>query len=538
MGIVGEIIDKIDFLDLVSNYVSLKKRGKSYVGLCPFHSEKTPSFYVDPEKKVFHCFGCGAGGGPVKFVELIENLSTKEAIEFLAQKVGIELKQVKGIGRLYSLMKEAANFFRNNLKKNNFVRDYLNKRGIIPQLEVKFFLGYSLDSWDALMKYLKAKGFSYSEMEKVGLVIPKKNGYYDRFRNRLMFPIFDIHNRIIGFGGRVLGEGEPKYLNSPATVIYNKSYELYGFNIAKKNIRQTKQVAITEGYFDCIKAHLAGLDITVATLGTALTVEHANRLKRLVDTALLIFDNDEAGRKATFKAINLLLKAQIFDVKVVDLAPFKDIDEFVENKGEDEFLIRVSQAVDYKEFLLKFTEDKKLSIFIEEIKEIIPVINIDDLNNLALMLADVYSMNYNLILEELSRYKKNERITYKFNDNRFSVDDIPEFEKIALKLYFDNEDMFKRFGFDVNYLSDKAKKLFEEMVGGNLNNVANIFFEYENLDYLKPEEKIVLMKEVVTKLRKSYKKRKIFEIKKKIAFETNNEKIKKLLEELSNLRKI
>lgn len=345
---IQEVADKTDITDVVSQYVTLKKAGGSYIGLCPFHSEKTPSFSVSPRKGIFHCFGCGEGGNAITFLMKMENLSFQEAVVRLAERAGVAVPELKRgedkaerqrradeRERLYAVNRAAAEYFYSSIKDSKEAVAYLKGRGLTGADAKRFFLGYAKDGWDNLLHALTAMGYAESDMAKAGLITTGESGkVYDRFRGRIMFPIFDARDHIIGFGGRVLDDSKPKYLNSPESVLFSKSRNLFGFNIARR--AHTQEVILVEGYMDAIALMRAGYANTVATLGTALTVEQAQLLKRYFSEVVICYDSDEAGRKATDRAIHVLREAGC-GISVLDLKAKKDPDEYLKTYGKERF---------------------------------------------------------------------------------------------------------------------------------------------------------------------------------------------------------
>jgi len=350
--IIQEITDKCDIVDFVSKYVRLKRSSGEYVGLCPFHGEKTPSFHVSADKQLYHCFGCGEGGTIINFVMKMENLSFLEAVKFLGEQVGIVVpentdfddKIAKRKQRLYEINKEAGRFFYSMLasSEGKAAREYFSSRGLSKETIVKFGLGFAPDSWDKLFKHLKSKGFSEYEALDAGLIVKSQKGSaYDRFRNRVMFPIFDIRGNLIAFGGRVLDDSKPKYLNTSDTPVFDKSSNLFALNLAKKSTKRT--YVMVEGYMDVITLHQYGVDTAVASLGTSLTDGHALLLKRYADEVVLCYDSDEAGIKAANRGMEILSRHDI-KTKVITLPGSKDPDEFCRKNGVDAFLMAVNGA--------------------------------------------------------------------------------------------------------------------------------------------------------------------------------------------------
>lgn len=352
--LIEEIRSRNDIVDVISTYVKLKKSGSNYFGLCPFHNEKSPSFSVSPSKQMYHCFGCGVGGNVFTFIMEYENFSFMEAVRMLAERVGIEIpeeeysEEAKSRANLKSTLLEvnklAAQYFYVQLKseQGKYAHAYLTKRGLEEETISAFGLGYSHKYRDDLYKYLKTKGYSDEILVQAGLIsVSEKSGVFDKFWNRVMFPIMDVNNRVIGFGGRVMGDGEPKYLNSPETVIFDKSRNLYGLNRARTS--RKSYFLLCEGYMDVIALHQAGFTNAVASLGTAFTPGHASLIKRYVNEVYLTFDSDEAGTKAALRAIPILKEAGII-AKIIRMEPYKDPDEFIKHLGTEAFEERINKA--------------------------------------------------------------------------------------------------------------------------------------------------------------------------------------------------
>ena len=366
--IIEEVRMKNDIVDVVSQYVKLNKRGSTYFGLCPFHNEKTPSFSVTPAKQMYYCFGCGAGGNVFNFVMEYENYSFGEALQHLADRAGVQLPKIEYSGEakrkaerraaLLEINKLAAGYFYYQLRRENGkqAHDYLTGRGLSEETIKKFGLGYSDKYSDDLYKYLKSKNYSDELLRDSGLFnVDERRGMYDKFWNRVIFPIMDVNNRVIGFGGRVMGDGKPKYLNSPETKIFDKSRNLYGLNIARTT--RKKYLILCEGYMDVISMHQAGFTNAVASLGTALTSGHASLLKRYTQEVLLLYDSDEAGIRAALRGIPILREAGV-NSRVVDLKPYKDPDEFIKNMGAEAFEERLNQASDSFMFRVSIAESE------------------------------------------------------------------------------------------------------------------------------------------------------------------------------------
>ena len=352
--LIEEVRSRNDIVDVIGSYVRLKKKGSTYFGLCPFHNEKTGSFSVSPNKQMYYCFGCGAGGNVFTFLMQYENFTFGEAMQSLADRVGIELPQQEMTSaqrreadrrtRLLEINKEAAKYFYTLLRspRGQKAYQYFKKRELSDETMQKFGLGYSDQYSDDLYRYLRKKGYDDDILKDSGLItIDEVRGGHDKFWNRAMFPIMDVHNRVIGFGGRVMGDGEPKYLNSPETRIFDKSRNLYGLNIARTT--RKNQLLLCEGYMDVIALHQAGFDNAVASLGTALTSGHANLLKRYTKEVYLTYDSDGAGVNAALRAIPILKEVGIV-TKVINMRPYKDPDEFIKALGAEEYQKRIDEA--------------------------------------------------------------------------------------------------------------------------------------------------------------------------------------------------
>ena len=360
-----ELTERNDIVDVVSGYVRLgKKSGSNMFGLCPFHSEKTPSFSVSPDKQIYHCFGCGKGGGVINFIMEIENLSFPEAVEFLAKRAGMPIpeeendRESRKRSRMLALNRDAARFFYAQLStpQGDAARDYMAKRRIGPATAKNFGIGFAPDTWDSLEKAMWEKGYTDFELFDAGLVRKgNKGGYYDTFRNRLMFPVIDVRGNVIGFSGRILGDGEPKYMNSPETLVFNKSRNLFALNLAKKS--KSGYIILSEGNIDVVSLHQAGFDSAVASLGTSLTPEQARLLSRYTNQVIIAYDNDGAGIKAAQRAIGILEKLDL-KVKVLRLNGAKDPDEFIKLKGADAFRNLLENSENQIDYRLRTVTDK------------------------------------------------------------------------------------------------------------------------------------------------------------------------------------
>jgi len=393
---VSEIRNRADIVDIVSEVVRLKKTGKNYLGLCPFHTEKTPSFTVSPDKQIFHCFGCGEGGNVFSFLMKHGGGSFPETVRQLAQRYGIDLprrqltpdqqKRLNQRERLVMANQKTMTVYQNALKKSTTGKKalaYLRQRGITDEIIDTFSLGFAPDGWQYLGDHLKKAGFTAKVAQTAGLIVPnrQKTGSYDRFRNRIVFPIFDLGDRVVGFGGRVMGDEKPKYLNSPETPIYNKRRLLYGLNRTRQACRRTGVIHIVEGYFDLLTLYQYGVENTAATLGTALTEDHLRLIKGYAERAVLVFDADEAGMKAALRGSDLFLQAGV-DARVLVLPDGHDPDSFIREVGEKAFQSAAAKA----EGVVGFIIDSAIRRFgqsvegkVRVITELQPMLaNIDD----------------------------------------------------------------------------------------------------------------------------------------------------------------
>ena len=551
--IVDEVREKNDIVDVISPYVRLTRRGSNYVGLCPFHSEKTPSFSVNCSKQIFHCFGCGVGGNSISFVMKYENLTFTEAVKQLADKAGIKLPDVPDNPdaikrsdlrtRLFEIYKEAAKFYYFQLRGDygKFPMEYLKNRKLTDKTINDFGLGYSVKSANALYTYLKSKGYSDELMIKAELVTFREGrGIFDMFWNRVIFPIMDQNNKVIAFGGRVMGEGEPKYLNSRETDIFNKRRNLYGLNFAKHSRKNF--MLLCEGYMDVIALHQAGFTNSVASLGTALTEEQARLIGRYVKEVIITYDSDGAGVKAAIRAIPILKSAGI-KTRILKLAPYKDPDELIKNAGSEEFENRIKNAensFDFElsnieknfdlsgpegktEFLNKVAE--RLTEFEEELER----------ENYIAAVAGKYFVSKEALIRLVNKIggAKQIRETYKEASDRIKKDDkaktadegLLKTNRLLLSLIEDNPEFYKRIkniisseDFATPLYKDVARRIFLQMEEGRKINAAEIISRYESTEdqalvtqvfeekfevELDEAERERAFKEVVIKVKKS-----------------------------------
>ena len=418
-NIIDQVQEKTDIVDVISRYIPLKKTGRNYKAPCPFHHEKTPSFVVSQDKQIYHCFGCGAGGNVFSFLMRYENMQFPEAVETLAEKAGIAVPRSTSrsdetaFSHFYKINETACQFFQTSLANSETAKAYLASRGIGDETIKKFKIGYAPDSWEALLNFFKTKDVQGPVLEKVGLVVSNnKGGYYDRFRNRVTFPIFDLKDRALGFGGRVMDSALPKYINSPETPIYSKGKNLYGLNFAKEGIRKEGHALIVEGYLDSIIPYQAGVKNIIATLGTALTADQARMLKRFANTVIIVYDPDEAGESASLRGLDIFISEDV-NVYIAELPSGFDPDGYIRKFGTDEFLklIKSSKNIfDYKfdrlssRFDLKSTHGKAAMVN-QMLPTIAKINNAVSRSELVKKLAEKLSVDEDSVRTELKKVK-------------------------------------------------------------------------------------------------------------------------------------
>jgi len=413
--LLEEIKSKVDIVDFISDYAQLKKSGQNYKALCPFHSEKTPSFMVSPTKQIFHCFGCGVGGDVVSFLMKHDNISFNEAIRYISKKTGITIREYffdKGLSekreKIFNVNKEAMNFFIKNLNSSKMAMAYLKNRGVEETSLYRFSIGYAPDERDGLIKYLKKKGYGDSLMRDAGLAVSDERGLRDVFRGRIIFPIFNYQNDVIAFGGRVRDDSLPKYLNSPETEVFKKSETLFALNFAKEEIRKEGYAIIVEGYLDAIICHQYGFKNTVAPLGTALTSRQLQRLKLLTGKAVIVFDNDEAGVSAARRSLEILSECD-FRAKVLLLPEGEDPDSFLRKKGSQPFNKMLTNGMSMIEFLLSISKGDKIDTVREVLRTISGMTDLIIADELLSELADRTRINESVLRSELKKVKKKVR---------------------------------------------------------------------------------------------------------------------------------
>lgn len=396
MKIPEEIIERVkeenDIADVISEYIKLKRSGRNFSGLCPFHNEKSPSFSVSEDKQIFKCFGCGEAGNVISFIMKVRNLNFVDAVKFLANRANIQIEFKSGEKDpmsekkklLRNINRSTARYYFSNLQNNKEIKDYFYRRGLTEQTLRSFGIGYAKDGWRETLNFLRGLKLNDEVIRETGLVVfnDEKKTSYDRFRNRVIFPVFDVYNNVIGFGGRVLDDSKPKYLNSPETIVFDKGTNLYGLNFAiKNNGIKDRNIIVVEGYMDCISLHQHGIINAVASLGTALTVKQGKLLRKYADTVIISYDADLAGQMATLRGLDVLTEVGL-DVRVLTIPKGKDPDEFIRVNGRDAFLTLVNKAqklIEYKLSVarqgLNFSKQEDLVKYGDRITEVLAKIN-------------------------------------------------------------------------------------------------------------------------------------------------------------------
>ncbi len=482
-NIIEEIRQQTDLLELVGEYLNLERRGKNMIGLCPFHSEKTPSFTVSPEKQLFHCFGCGASGNAFSFIMQMDNLTFPEAARLLAGRSGIKIPENKRYSsaeedlktRIFKLNQMAAKFYAYHLNNSNVgekALQYLYQRGITPQAIEEFMVGCAPAEWSGFFSFAREKGVAAELLVQAGLVSPGRDkGYYDRFRDRIIFPIFDISGKIAGFGGRLLqgnGGKAPKYLNSPETPVFSKSFILYGMNIAREWIRREKTAIIMEGYTDVITAYQAGIKNVVASLGTSLTSNQARSLRSQTESAVTAYDSDSAGQAATWRGLSILQSTGCL-VHVAELPEGSDPDDFIREKGVEAFLKVLRQATPLMEYRLAqlkrnydLSEPGKRREYLEELMDILmAAVNPIEQNYYLKKAAEELEVDEDTLRGELkkrrskgNRYQQAGKKEISENQQRINIKPA---EKILISLMLQSKELAKlsRNQLQLDYIYDE-----------------------------------------------------------------------------------
>lgn len=483
-----EVKEAFDIVDIVSNYVSLKKAGLNFKGLCPFHVEKTPSLIVSPAKQIFHCFGCGVGGNVFHFVSKVQNLSFIDTVRFLADKKGIRLETVESGKQdikeeIFKLSELAAKFYKEKLKETKIAQEYIKKRNISNETVERFAVGFAPNEWDSFYNYAKRKNIQDSIIEKSGIAIKRENkeGYYDRFRNRIIFPILNNYGRVAAFGARVLDDSLPKYINSPETPVYIKGKNLFGWYFAKDNIAKNNYLIIVEGYFDCIACHQFGITNVVATLGTALTKEQVQFIKRYTDNVVIAYDVDLAGIAASIRGIDLLIEEGL-NVKVAEILDGKDPDEVLNKKGKEAFVSAINRAKEIVDFWLDHVKKESLSDIKAKAKlldQILPVVAKVQDDNKRSEYRKIISQRLDL-KEQFLLSKLNEYFSKIY---KISAEEKPKTRKNAISKYESAERDLLKLVLSDNKIAERVK---DEVFSKDFSNTIYrklIEFVFEHLSY-------------------------------------------------------
>lgn len=518
--LIDEIRNRNDIVDVISQYVVLKRSGRNFFGLCPFHKEKSPSFSVSPDKQIFHCFGCGVGGNVFHFVSKIENLSFKETLEMLAEKSGVELPVLENDGdsktallksKVYEINKIAAEFYHENLYKSTAkpAQEYVKKRRLDNNALKNFLIGYS-GNFNELYTKLKASGFTEEEILASSLVNKTQDGkFIDRFRNRLMFPIQDVRGRVIAFGGRVLDDSKPKYINSPENIVYSKGRHLYGLNVAKKG--ELKKILIVEGYMDAVSLHQRGISYAVASLGTAMTEAQGRLLRKSSEQVIIGYDSDGAGQAATLRGLEILQNLGC-DVRILQIEGAKDPDEFVVKYGPERFEKQVEKSISLVEFKIKNLR-QNLNIenandkikFLKEIAKVLSKINNEIEREVYIdKIQKDYQISKEAIYAEISKLENSNTAGNKIlerakprleqPEKNITNEQTDKREKLVIYLLinYPNEAYQKiKNNIDISDFKNEInikilKKLYEQYEKGNINteNIVNWFEEQEVVNEL------------------------------------------------------
>ena len=577
--LIEEIRAKNDIVDVISGYVKLQKKGSSHFGLCPFHNEKSPSFSVSRSKQMYYCFGCGAGGNVITFLMEYENFSFPEAVQALAERAGVELPKMEYSreakekadlkSSLLEINKVAAQYYYVQLKsaQGRVAHTYLTERGLSEDVIKAFGLGYSNKYSDDLYRYLRSKGYAEEMIRQAGLIsTDEKHGVYDKFWNRVMFPIMDVNSRVIGFGGRVMGDAKPKYLNSPETPVFDKSRNLYGLHRARTS--RKPYFILCEGYMDVISLHQAGFTNAVASLGTALTSGHASLIKRYVQEVYLTYDSDEAGTKAALRAVPILKEAGI-SAKVIRMEPYKDPDEFIKNLGAEEFEKRIGNARNGFMFGLEILEknyhmdspEEKTAFFQEAARRLIGFEDELERNNYIEAVAKTYQVSVESLqklvtktairegmAKPVTRPKTAEKNVLKKEDGRLTS------QKVLLTWMIDEERSFPIISryispadFTVPLYRTVAELVYAQYIKGELNpaRILDHFTEEEEhrqaaslfhtriRELTTGQEKETALKETIMRVKANS-----IEIQMKNLAPTDIEGLQRLMNEKRNLQEI
>lgn len=480
-SLIEEIKDRVEILPLIKKYVDISLFGSNYMGKCPFHNESKPSFCVYPEQGKYHCYGCGESGDAIDFYSAVNSLELQGSVLALCDEYGIDssslykgdfvFSEAKKRKEIFEIQDLAMNYFRGTLEQNPTAKSYLDKRGIAQKTIDVFDIGYSPDGWDGLKLYLEKMGISPEEAFEAGLLSKSNGKFFDKFRGRIMFPIFDVSKRPVGFGGRVMGEGDPKYLNSPQTKVFKKKDNLFGLYQARKNIAETKEVFLVEGYMDTTSMHQAGFKNTCGVLGTAFTLEQAKRISGLAESAVLLFDGDKAGGKASFRTAEILLTTGI-KVKVGSLPQGKDIEDVIRENGEEGVSCLVEDSVPGLDYCIKLLENDSPKSRFAWIKDFLSKINDGVIKS---HYASLLSEKCNISLTEILHSKRSPSLEKTQNKKKFSDVSLKDREILqAILFYSDFMPYFKKFEGHKVLESDFAKNFVAKIESyGNQEELFN-----------------------------------------------------------------
>ena len=509
-NVLEDILNRVDIVEVVSGYIPLKRAGRNFKALCPFHHEKTPSFMVSPDRQIYHCFGCNAGGNAFGFLMQYERLEFPEAVDILAKKAGVVLPQIQKedaktvslYTQLYKINELVTLFYESTLNSSDGIiaKNYLIKRGISQGTIKLFRLGFAPVKWDGLINHLRAKNISLTLLEKAGLVLAKEGGgYYDRFRNRIIFPILDIKSRPLGFGARVLDDTLPKYINSPETPVYTKGRNLYGLNLARDAIKELDYVVVVEGYLDSLMPYQEGLKNIVASLGTALTTEQARLIKRYTHNVTMVYDADDAGEMATLRTLDIFIEEGM-NVKVVSLPEGLDPDSFVRKSGIQNFKDKINKAetlFDYKLRILKSRYSiKEIEAKARIAFEMLPTIN--KFKNAVLKseyikrLAQDLNLEEDALLQELKKVKEDRPYLDLNQVVQKKALNINPTEKLLIKLMLEERELISRIRMSLepaDFLDERISRIvsvmFDLMEQGKNIETSNLINYLNDTDTLQ-----------------------------------------------------
>ncbi|MFH1613450.1 MAG: DNA primase [bacterium] len=560
--IINQIRENVNIVEIISSYIPLKKSGRDFKAPCPFHSEKTPSFFVNPLKGIFHCFGCGVGGNAINFIMLYNKINFPEAIELLAERLNIKISKIdskqeeknKEKEEIFEINKYAKEFYKKCLNDTIIGKkayEYINSRNLKKEVIEKFELGYASNI--SIFKKAQTDGYSINILNKSGLIVfrdTEQKFFYDRFCNRIIFPLHNLSGKICGFGGRILDKSLPKYLNSPETICYSKSHYLYGLYFAKEEICKQKCLIIVEGYMDLLRLYQVGILNAVAISGTSLTEGHIKLIKRFTDKIIIIYDGDEAGKSATFRGLDLLISKNM-ETKIVVLPQNTDPDNFIEKNGKEEFLKLIENAYSIFDYKLKiatlnndiFSSEGKIKIVKEILPFILQIVNEIEKAEYIKKIAFLLKITENIIIKEIERFQKKGNPTKILLENK--TDEITtRIGKSLIRFMLEDNEIIKKVKNEIDILyfkQEKIKKIIEILFSLNekgivitTSNIMNYIQEKELVNDIskiiietdQDEKTEIFYNDYLKKIKNDLLKQKINEIKEK-----NNKLITNLLQE-------